>query len=114
MNTELRRWVHENVMGKKWEECPHTKPLVFCACPEYPYYDTNEKDAFKVVAKMRERGFEDFTLNQFSDHGGKWQAIFTRAGIPLYGDEDFVSPDCDTPALAICLAARSAIEGGKV
>jgi hypothetical protein len=135
-NRELDTWIAEHVMGWKriryvdsgnvWLASPGVVKLTenegsafVCdgdqkgQADHVPHYSLDISAAFEVVEKMREKGWTEFTLNRFDDHGGKWQAIFTRYTVPIYGPDDTTSPDCDTPALAICLAAQQALTPNK-
>ena len=124
-NKELDKWLAENVMG--WQE-RGDKYDVLC------WYERNERkasagswdrwkptesrsDAFQVVEKMLEK-FPDwfFTLDIFGANYG-----------PKYGDsevvatfhesaEGYIIHSCEgaeTAPLAICLAAKKAVEAGK-
>jgi hypothetical protein len=118
-NRELDCYLAEHVMGWRWGEefisfaAGSRKVLLPPKDSRFggkviPGYSTDERLAFReVVAKMVE-WFPDleFTLNMWATGPQKWEAIFT------VGNDDFQAY-ADTPALAICLAARAAIEGGQ-
>lgn len=84
-----------------------------------PYFSTSIADAWEVVAKLRADGWVYFRLQSgpFSATEPEWDdatmtvqwwAEFSRYRSPI----EVTSPECDTPALAICLAAL-AVESEK-
>ena len=104
-NRELDKWLAENVMG--WVG-KHGRPNFFLAL----WHPTEFiSDAFQVVEKMMEK-FPDwfFTLDVFGKnyHGDRFVATFQESA------KAYIAYSCasgKTAPLAICLAAKEAIEG---
>lgn len=125
---ELTVWIAEHVMGWVWRrsnvtgkralyapgEWPEwmnkpadmTEPLTndFWECVHFfmPQFPTDISAAFEVVAAMRAKGF-DFVLQELRDT--ECRAIFKREPFKQWSQADgpYVS-------IAICLAARAALE----
>lgn len=69
--------------------------------PEFsPLYSLELRAAFEIVAKLLERPGVEFDL---ITHKGLWAACFHGLGESLYAE-------AKRPALAICLAAKQAVE----
>ena len=107
---ELDAWIAEHIMGlepwpeQRFSEKAFRAPALLpgqeakpCTCPVYSL-DLNS--ALKVVEKLTERPGVEFDL---ITHKGLWAACFHGLGESLYAE-------AKRPALAICLAAKQAVE----
>lgn len=121
---DLDRWTAENVMipgnvtrHGSWYDVHRVVDGHLIRCRKYEIYHVwaggcingwhptrDITQAFDVVEKMREKGWS-FELGD-NHHEGKWYAIFE---IPMTDNQHYGF--ADTPALAICEAAKKAVEG---
>ena len=96
-NSELNNWLYENVMDGDPGYWP-------------PTYAESISNAFRVVDKMVEDENSDFYEWQFelgNNHiKAAWYAVFNLPGT----DKEYYG-FAETRSLAICLAAKKAIEG---
>ena len=97
-NRELDNWLAVHLMGSpKWEESPSSHSLHVELNYSVPKYTTSISDAFQVVEKMD----NCLHLRQHGKTGG-WVANFCVS--------TWEEVEADTASLAICLAAKKAIE----
>ena len=110
-NKELDQWIAENVMGLVvrvdvgWSGKADWEPTSRGA----KHYTEDLSPAFEVVEKMRERGYSFDLL--YEQRYKYWSAAFImREEMKGFGCEWCEFGDADTPSMAICLAAKKAIE----
>ena len=106
---ELNEWLAINVMG--WEY--HVNPsgcdyytLMGVTMGNVVTWKPNEdiSQAFMVVEKMREKGFQLMLSDNEPDEG--WLAVFDHSPWQEW------KATADTPAMAICLAVQKAVKEG--
>lgn len=113
---ELRQWLAENVMGWEFHQPAtmyyHSSPYyrqfvgdIYCSKGDENTWhpDTDLNQAFKLVDKMIEKGFDMFDVH-YAPHLGKWVAACEKQHSKILCEKK-----ADTPALAICLAIRKAL-----
>jgi len=117
---ELDALVAEKVMGGvrtdpgsyRYPEAPSRRAGVYWL----PQYSTSIADAWLVVEKMREKGWVYCIVQSYPENAEepswddstmrvRWWVEFSRYRSPV----EVTSPECETPALAICLAALKAV-----
>jgi hypothetical protein len=81
-----------------------------------PHFSTSIADAWLVVEKMRETGWVYCIVQSYPENAEepswddstmrvRWWVEFSRYRSPI----EVTSPECESPALAICLAALKAV-----
>ena len=91
-NEELDKWIWEWIYGERWD--------FDAGCIPAPY-SSKVDAAFEVVEKMREMGY---WMRLDMDSAGTFGGSFGK------GYELQWCAAADTPSMAICLAAKKAIE----
>jgi hypothetical protein len=108
---EMDALMAEKVFNKppSYYNCPHFdengRILSFCSCPSLPPYSTDIVAAWQVVEKMDhlDCAIEYSVKNdEVSEQFGRWFVLF--------GEELEKGAFADTAPLAICRAARMAVE----
>ena len=100
-NRNLDVWIHMNIF-KRSVPADHDINNRHCDC--VPRYTESISDAFQVVEKMKEGGWFFILWN---DSITNWAAGFDKDILQA----EFNSVLEETIPLAICLAAKAAIEG---
>lgn len=105
---DLDRWIAENVMGwvphGDWCYENHPDNVLILSSDWHP--TRNIQQAFEVVEKMREDGY-GFAL-ELPMSGGCYAEFWKESN---YDTVTFKAEHNDTPTLAICEAAKKAMEG---
>lgn len=118
---ELDAWIGRHVMGEKPIEVIVSHPSRMSAealeagatcesVERWPRYSTSLAEAWRVVEKMRADGWE---FGLMWRRGGEVEACFT---LPLYAagvNTAYGQMEHESPATAICLAARAAKEAER-
>ena len=107
-NKELDKWVGEHIFG--WRFNPKSPDFYkyekrqkgWCYILDKPFSDDISL-AFRVVETMREKGYE-FTIRSLSDPN-RWECWIEQG----FDYEEYV--EHKDLSMAICLAAKKAIEG---
>ena len=104
-NRDLDNWIATHIMGPpKWEESASSHSLRVELNYSVPRYTESISDAFQVVGKMKDKGF-DFYLH-YRDATKDWWACFGKIeNAVIYFEEG------QNKELIICLAAKKAVEG---
>lgn len=103
--TNLNKYLHEKLFGACWHEvekfhCSKCGEMFRPYWEIHPNYCQNIADAFKVVDKIKEYGFY-LTAGVYH----------TTAIAEFAKDADVFSSTAETIEIAICQAAKAAIEG---
>ena len=112
-NQELSKWLAIHVMGWEFEYCDENIPCARIVnkdnCSAWFEWNPTEniKQAFMIVEKMESKPFFLRLSNFCSTGEWQWKAQFCSDSRDLYFDKV-----ANIPALAICLAAKEAMEGG--
>lgn len=124
MSEELDKFIHENLFGKCWHATYFDEKSQYHRCRKCRQtglilitdkinrnYSTDIADAFKVVNAMEAKGFVWTIANNGNEYSAKYDARFflnvKQRGVP---DVRAIAIE-ETLPLAICLAAKSALEG---
>lgn len=100
MSRELDEWIHINVMGHVSTGAVHMP--VFIQMASIPHYSTDIAAAWEVVEKIKPDGFSlTYDVCYGVDKKAGWTVIINGSIYPEF---------CDSPAKAICLAAKKAFE----
>lgn len=104
------KWVKGLGSDPSWFIVPAdmTTPVAEDVDAGIPHYSTDIAAAWQVVEKMRERGLN---VSITADYGWRapWECCMYLPG----AREQWPCADADTAPMAICLAARKALEGKR-
>lgn len=114
MSRELDAEIAEKVMQlslMRWTNHPEHEPVLIQDGAKIPQYSTNISDAWLVVEKMRERGWE--CRMEYRHFNEFWDVFFWREYCDKERDEsldDFGQSQLEELPEAICRAALEAVK----